>query len=94
MKTEIKTAIICGMIITVGIVSISFFYNEVDMKRNTTYNIEVDDKSKLQKAPSILDATEYINIQSNELTETLEGNVVLYDIWTVSYTHLTLPTKA
>ena len=84
MKTEIKTAIICGIIITVGIISISIFYNEVDMKRNTTYNIEVDDKSKLQKAPSILDATEYINIQSNELTETLEGNVVLYDIWTYS----------
>ena len=54
------------------------------MKRNTTYNIEVDDKSKLQRAPSILDAIEYINIQSNELTETLEGNVVLYDIWTYS----------
>ena len=84
MKTEIKTAIICGIIITVGIISISIFYNEVDMKRNTTYNIEVDDKSKLQIAPSILDATEYINIQSNELTETLEGNVVLYDIWTYS----------
>ena len=84
MKTEIKTAIICGIIITVGIISISIFYNEVDMKRNTTYNIEIEDKSKLQKVPSILDATEYINIQSNELTETLEGSVVLYDIWTYS----------
>jgi len=84
MKTEIKTAIICGVIITVGIISISIFYNEVDMKRNTTYNIEIDDKSKLQKVPSILDATEYINISPNELAETLEGKVVLYDIWTYS----------
>jgi len=84
MKTEIKTAIICGMIITVGIISISIFYNEVDMKRNTTYNIEIDDKSKLQKVPSIVDATGYINISSNELAETLEGKVVLYDIWTYS----------
>ena len=84
MKTEIKTAIICGLIITVGIISISIFYNEVDMKRNTTYNIEIDDKSKLQKVPSILDATEYINISPNELAETLEGKVVLYDIWTYS----------
>ena len=84
MKTEIKTAIICGLIITVGIISISIFYNEVDMKRNTTYTIEIDDKSKLQKVPSILDATEYINISPNELAETLEGKVVLYDIWTYS----------
>ena len=84
MKTEIKTAIICGIIITVGIVSISIFYNEVDMKRNTTYNIEIDDKSRLQKVPSILDATGFINIESNELAETLEGKVVLYDIWTYS----------
>jgi len=84
MKTEIKTAIICGMIITVGIISISIFYNEVDMKRNTTYNIEIEDKSKLQKVPSMLDATGYINTASNELAETLEGKVVLYDIWTYS----------
>jgi thiol-disulfide isomerase/thioredoxin len=84
MKTEIKTAIICGIIITIGIVSISVFYNEVDMKRNTPYNNEIADKSKLQKVPSILDATGYINIPSNELAETLEGKVVLYDIWTYS----------
>ena len=84
MKTEVKTAIICGIIITVGIISISIFYNEVDMKRNTTYNIEIEDKSKLQKVPSVLDATGYINTASNELAETLEGKVVLYDIWTYS----------
>ena len=84
MKTEIKTAIICGIIITVGIISISIFYNEVDMKRNTTNNIEIEDKSKLQKIPSMLDATGYINTASNELAETLEGKVVLYDIWTYS----------
>ena len=84
MKTEIKTAIICGIIITVGIISISIFYNEVDMKRNTTYNIEIEDKSKLQKIPSMLDATGYINTASNELAETLEGKVVLYDILTYS----------
>ena len=84
MKTEIKTAIICGIIITVGIISIPIFYNEINMKGNTTYNIAIDDKSKLQKVPSILDATDYINISSNELAETLDGKVVLYDIWTYS----------
>ena len=83
MKTEIKTAIACGIIITVGIISISVFYNEVDMKRNTIY-IEIDDKSKLQKAPNILDANEYINTSQNELAKILEEKVVLYDIWTYS----------
>ena len=84
MKTEIKTAIICGMLIIIGIGAMSVFYNEFDVKRNTTYNIEIDDKSKLQKVPSILDATEYINISPNELAKTLEGKIVLYDIWTYS----------
>ena len=84
MKTEIKTAIICGMLIIIGISAMSVFYNEFDVKRNTTYNIEIDDKSKLQKVPSILDATEYINISPNELAKTLEGKIVLYDIWTYS----------
>ena len=67
MKTEIKTAIICGIIITVGIISISIFYNEVDMKRNTTYNIEIDDKSKLQKVPSIVDATDTLTYHLTNL---------------------------
>ena len=84
MKTEIKTAIICGIIIAVGIVSIPVFYSEIDMKRNTTYNVEITDKSKLQKVPNILDATEYINTSPNELGKILEGKVVLYDIWTYS----------
>ena len=84
MKTEIKTAIICGIIIAVGIVSIPVFYSEIDMKRNTTYNVEITDKSKLQKVPNILDATEYINTSPNELAKILEGKVVLYDIWTYS----------
>ncbi len=84
MKTEIKTAIICGMLVIIGIGAMSVFYNEFDVKRNTTYNIEIDDKSKLQKVPSILDATEYINISPNELAKTLEGKIVLYDIWTYS----------
>ena len=53
------------------------------MKRNTIY-IEIDDKSKLQKAPNILGATEYINTSQNELAKILEEKVVLYDIWTYS----------
>ena len=84
MKTEIKMAIICGIIITFGFITISIFYNEVDMKSDTAFNIEEWDKSKLRKVPTNLDATGYINISPNELAKTLEGKVVLYDIWTYS----------
>ena len=36
MKTEIKTAIVCGIVIIIGLMIISFSYNEIDLKRNTT----------------------------------------------------------
>jgi len=84
MKTGTKTAIVCGIIITSGIISMSVFYNQIDIERNTTYNTEITDKSKLQKAPNILDAAEYINTSPDKLAEILDGKVVLYDIWTYS----------
>jgi len=84
MKSEIKTAIVCGIIIFVGIISIAVFYNEIDLKNNTTYNVGITDKSKLQKVPNILDASGYINTSPNDLADILEGKVVLYDIWTYS----------
>ena len=84
MKSEIKTAIVCGIIIFVGIISIAVFYNEIDLKNNTTYNVGITDKSKLQKVPNILDASGYINTSPHDLADVLEGKVVLYDIWTYS----------
>ena len=84
MKTEIKTAIVCVIIITIGIITISTYYNNIDLASNTNNNIEVYDKSQLNKAPKLFGGTEYINIEKNELEYAIEGKVVLYDIWTYS----------
>ena len=50
MKTENKTAIACIIIITVGIIAISTYYNNIDPVSNTTSNVEVYDKSQLNKS--------------------------------------------
>ena len=84
MKTEIKTAIICGIIIIFGFVAISIFYNDLELKQNTTNNLESYDKSELQKAPDILQGSGYINVSQDELANMMEGKIVLYDIWTYS----------
>ena len=63
MKTEIKTAIACIIIITVSIIAISTYYNNIDPVSNTTSNVEVYDKSQLNKAPNLFDGTEYINMK-------------------------------
>jgi len=84
MRTEIKTAIVCVIIISIGIIGISIYYNEIELQRNTTNNIQTDDKSQLKKAPDMLAGTEYINISKNELKNAIKGKVVLYDIWTYS----------
>ena len=84
MKTEIKTAIACVIIITIGIITISIYYNNIDLASNTTSTIEIYNKSQLNKAPKLFGGTEYINIEKNELEDIIEGKVVLYDIWTYS----------
>ena len=54
MKTEIKTAIICGIIITVGIISIPVFYNYdtydqvMKNKINQDFKINVMNIKKIQ----------------------------------------------
>ena len=84
MKAEIKTAIICSIIIGIGIVTISIFYSDIELQSNTTNNVKINDKSQLKKAPDLSYGTEYINIPKNEIKNTIQGKVVLYDIWTYS----------
>ena len=48
MKKEYKYASIFFVIIAVGITSISYFYDEVDLKRNTTNDTNIDDKKFLR----------------------------------------------
>ena len=84
MKTENKAAIIFSIIIIVGVISIYFFYNELDLKRNTTNSMIVESKNNPSEAPNLSGATGYINTSQNQLETLIENNVVLYDIWTYS----------
>tara|TARA_B110001454_G_scaffold207246_1_gene218477 strand:+ start:99 stop:1187 length:1089 start_codon:yes stop_codon:yes gene_type:complete len=84
MKTENKAAIIFSIIIIVGVISIYFFYNELDLKRNTTNSMIVEGKNNPSEAPNLSGATGYINTSQNQLKTLIENNVVLYDIWTYS----------
>ena len=49
MKSEIKTGLIFGIIIIVGTMSIYLFYTEVDLKKNTTNQLETQNKELLKK---------------------------------------------
>ena len=84
MKKEYKYASIFFAIIAVGIFSISYFYEEIDLKRTTTDDMNVEDKTFLRKAPELQDISGYINTAPDEIKQQLEGNVVLYDFWTYS----------
>ncbi|MBS3921631.1 MAG: redoxin family protein [Nitrosarchaeum sp.] len=90
MKTEIRTAIIFGIII-IGIVgAISALLSSINsdvqtteslLEPNTVNNI---DKSKFKRAPQIVGIANYFNTTPEELTNKMKGKVVLYDIWTYS----------
>ena len=53
MKKEYKYASIFFAIIAVGVMSISYFYDEVDLKRNTTNDITTLDKTFLRTSPEL-----------------------------------------
>ncbi len=84
MKREYKYASIFFAIIAVGIFSISYYYEEVDLKRITTDDSVIEDKTFLRKSPDLKGISGYINTSQEEIDKRLEGKVVLYDFWTYS----------
>ena len=67
MKTEIKTGIILGIIILVGITSLYLFYTEIDLKKNTTDQLDIQDKNLLKKSPELKGMTGLINTSEKEI---------------------------
>ncbi len=84
MKKEYKYASIFFAIIAVGIISISYYYEEVDLKRTTIDDSVINDKTFLRKSPQLQGISGYINTSQQEMDKQLEGKVVLYDFWTYS----------
>ena len=87
MKTELRTAIIFGIVIAAGVGIMSAVFTSLD--QTTAANVDPDsltniDKSGFKKAPELVGISHYINTNPEELSEELKGKVVLYDIWTYS----------
>ena len=84
MKSDIKIGLILGIIIIIGTLSLYLFYTEIDLKKNTNNQLEIQNKELLKKSPTLKGETGLINTSENNLDILIQGNVVLYDFWTYS----------
>ena len=89
MKSEIKSAIILGLIVAIGIGVLSIVFATFDEQLvSTKYQTETNsmdiDKSGFKKAPELLGIAHYLNTTPEKLNQEIENKVVLYDIWTYS----------
>ena len=90
MRSEVKIAVIFGIIITGGVGMITILFSSLDLEVKPT-EITHDgstftniDKSKFKKAPDLVGIAHYLNTTPKELADAIKGKVVLYDIWTYS----------
>ena len=90
MKTELKTAIIFGVIILSAIFGISFAFSSLESiqtsQKNNQDSLQVSnvDKSKYKMAPELVGIAHYLNTTPEQLSKDMENKVILYDIWTYS----------
>jgi thiol-disulfide isomerase/thioredoxin len=93
MKSEIKTAIIMGIIVAGAIAGLGTYFGSIEEQSNPKIDIQATqedstmqmiDKSRFKKAPDLEGISGYINTDSESLSELLKDKVVLYDIWTYS----------
>ncbi len=90
MKSEIKTALILGIVIVTGLGIMSLVFSSFDEKFESA-NITSEgnsivkiDKSRFKTAPDLVGIAHYLNITPEELSEKIKDKVILYDIWTYS----------
>lgn len=99
MKTELKTALIMGIILVVAIGGASTYFSSLEPQTqktqqpdesiqtqtvDNTQKMHTIDKSRFKKAPDLVGIAGYINTTPEELKEAMKDKVVLYDIWTYS----------
>jgi thiol-disulfide isomerase/thioredoxin len=89
MKSEIKTALILGIVIVIGLGITSITFSTLDEKSETVNIQETKvlakiDKSGFKMAPDLVGISHYLNTTPEELKKQIENKVVLYDIWTYS----------
>jgi thiol-disulfide isomerase/thioredoxin len=90
MRSEVKTGLIFGVIIIVGIGIMSLVFSSFD-EQVTSSNVPTEDnllskidKSKFKQAPNLVGIAHYLNTTPKKLSDEMEGKVILYDIWTYS----------
>ena len=88
MKSEIKTAIILGIVIAIGIAVTSIALSTLDKSetaivQDANSNVKID-KSSFRPAPNLVGIAHYLNTTPDELKKQIKDKVVLYDIWTYS----------
>lgn len=92
MKSEIKTAIIFGIIIVGIVAGLSTVFSLFETSQtsikteieDTSSNVQKIDKSSFKMAPDLVGIAQYINTTPEELSKMIKGKVVLYDFWTYS----------
>ena len=90
MNSELKTALIFGIIIIVGVGILSIVFSSFDQEgglSNISENIQNQisiDKTGFKTAPDLVGIAHYLNTTPEELKEEMKEKVVLYDIWTYS----------
>ena len=89
MKSEIKTGLIFGIVIVIGIGVLGMIFASLDEASSSetstqTSSISNIDKLGLKKAPELIGIAHHLNTTPEELEEEIKDKVVLYDIWTYS----------
>ena len=99
MKTELKTALVMGIILVVAIGVAGLYFSSLEPQIPKTQNqsdesgqtqsketsqIPKIDKSRFKKAPELTDISGYINTTPEELNAAMKDKVILYDFWTYS----------
>ena len=90
MKSEIKTALISGIVIATGLGIMSMIFSSFDEKYESENmasegnSITKIDKSGFKMAPDLVGIAHYLNTTPEKLSEEIKDKVILYDIWTYS----------
>ncbi|HSD05176.1 MAG TPA: redoxin family protein [Nitrosopumilaceae archaeon] len=96
MRTELKTALMMGIVLAIVIGSASTYFSSLEQSITSgnqenaqTQTSDKDivssiDKSRFKKAPDLVGISGYINTTPEDLKLKMKDSVILYDIWTYS----------
>ena len=89
MNKEIKTGLVFGIMIVIGLTVLGIIFVSLDESDSINQNMGINsflklDESEFKKAPNLVGIEHYLNTTPEELTKEIEKSVVLYDIWTYS----------